>query len=149
MTDLSRDDFAYAYRLRVRYAETDMQAIVFYGNYMVYYDTAITEYLRSLGWDYQAYITASGNDFHVVRTTLEYLGSAVFDDWLDICVRTGRVGNSSLNFEVATFVDGRADAINRGEVLWVNTDQSAHKSTPVPDALRDAIRKLEGDRPFA
>ena len=42
-------DFNFNHKLRVRFGETDMQGIVFNGNYLTYYDVAWTEYFRALG----------------------------------------------------------------------------------------------------
>lgn len=137
---VTRDDYRFSHQLKTRYAETDMQGVIFYANYLVYYDTAITEYLRWLGWDYQGYVEETNNDFHVVKVTSEYLGSAVFDDTLDVCVRTGRLGNSSIAFDIGVFVVNRDNLlVNRGEVVWVNTDQNSHKAVPMDPKLPEIV----------
>ena len=49
---MSRDEFNYFYSFRVRYSEIDAQGIVFNAHYLTYFDSAMTEYLRNLGYDY-------------------------------------------------------------------------------------------------
>ncbi|HET9531211.1 MAG TPA: hotdog domain-containing protein, partial [Blastocatellia bacterium] len=48
-----KTDFRFHHKLRVRFAETDLQGIVFNGNYLTYYDVAWTEYFRAIGLRYQ------------------------------------------------------------------------------------------------
>lgn len=47
-----RDEFRFFHRLRVRWAEVDMQKIVFNAHYLMYFDTAITDYWRALAMPY-------------------------------------------------------------------------------------------------
>ena len=44
-----KTDFSFFHRLRVRWAEVDLQRVVFNGNYLLYFDVAFTEYWRSTG----------------------------------------------------------------------------------------------------
>ncbi len=55
---MGRNRFRYYFPLRVRFAETDMQGIVFNGNYLNYTDTAVTEYFRHLSYPYQEMVKA-------------------------------------------------------------------------------------------
>ena len=52
--DVTRDDFRFFNRLRVRWAEVDLQKIVFNAHYLMYFDTAITDYWRALALPYEA-----------------------------------------------------------------------------------------------
>ncbi len=141
---MKRSDFVYFHRRRVEYAHTDMQGIVFYGNYLTFYDTAITEYMRDLGWDYAGHVEATGDDFHVVKASCDYADMATFDDWLDIGVRCSRLGRTSVAFETAAFKADADKAICTGEIVWVNTNQTTHKSTPMSAAFREAVKNREG-----
>ena len=51
---MKRDDFRLLHRLRVRWAEVDMQKIVFNGHYLMYFDTAMADYWRALALPYEA-----------------------------------------------------------------------------------------------
>ena len=72
----ARADFAFLHPLRVRWNECDAQGIVFNANYFVYYDIAIWEWTRALG--YPRYTDAP--EFVTAHAECDYLGSALFDD---------------------------------------------------------------------
>ena len=143
---MARSDFKFAWPFRVRYSEVDGQMIVFNAHYLTYFDTAITEYFRALPYDYRAQVELTGEDFHTVRTLVEYQQPIAFDEDIEVCVRTARLGRSSLTFLLEIHPQGGDDLRATGEVVWVNTDQATHKSAAVPQALVDKIIALEGDR---
>jgi acyl-CoA thioester hydrolase len=133
---MTRDRFFFFHPFRVRYSEIDGQGVLFNAHYLTYYDTAITEYFRALGYDQYADAKASGVDFHVVKALVEYKAPIRFDWELDVGVRVGRIGNSSLTFELAIFRKGEDAVLATGEVVWVNTDQTTHRPAPIPAATR-------------
>ncbi|MGE0733190.1 MAG: acyl-CoA thioesterase [Alphaproteobacteria bacterium] len=140
---MQRADFHFFEPFRVRYAETDMQKVVFYGNYSIYYDVAITEYFRALGFDQMAHLSSTDEDFHVVKSTQEFKGSAVFDDKLDVGVRTAKLGRSSITFDAAIFRQGEDAPINVAEIVWVNANQKTRTSAPMPQELIDKVKAFE------
>ena len=77
---MQRSDFRFLERLRVRWAEIDAQQIVFNGHYLMYFDTAIAGYWRALAMPYHETMEALAGDMFVRKATLEYFGSAVYDD---------------------------------------------------------------------
>src|SRR2546423_15551362 len=96
---MPKADFVCAAQLRVRWAEVDMQKIVFNGHYLTYIDTAIAEYWRAIGLPYpQGYVERYANDIYLRKATLEYLGSARYDEVLAIGCRVARLGRSSMTF---------------------------------------------------
>ena len=92
MTQASLRDFRLRHRLRVRWAEVDMQRIVFNPHYLMYVDTAFTEYWRALAVPYEAIPGSFGGDMYVKKSTLEYHGSAELEDMLQIGMRCQRIG---------------------------------------------------------
>ena len=138
---MTPDDFRFRHRLRVRWAEVDKQDIVFNGHYLTYFDVAITEYWRALGVPYPAIIERWGSDLFVVKAGIEYHAPAHYDDELEVGVRTARIGNSSMRFEIGIF---RGDEhLIAGEVIYVNADPVSRKSLPVPAQLRALIERFE------
>ncbi|MCY1357092.1 Acyl-CoA thioester hydrolase YbgC [compost metagenome] len=142
---LLRDDFRFSHPLRVRWAEVDPQGIVFNGNYLTYADVAITEYFRALGVAYPADLSRDGGDFFAVRTVLEYLAPAHFDECLEIGVRIGRLGRSSLTFNLGIWRD--ATPLTAGEVIYVHADAASRSSRALPDWLREKVRGYERRAP--
>ncbi len=138
---MKRQDFRFAHRLRVRWVEVDMQQIVFNGHYLMYFDTAVTDYWRSLAMPYGETMHQLGGDLYVEKASLQYHASAEMDDFLEVCMRCERIGNSSMTFVGAIF---RGDELLiTSELVYVYADPVAKKSQPVPAALRDLLESFE------
>ena len=138
---MKRQDFRFAHRLRVRWVEVDMQQIVFNGHYLMYFDTAVTDYWRSLAMPYAATMQQLGGDLYVKKASLEYHASAEMDDFLEVCMRCDRIGNSCMTFAGAIF---RGDALLiSSELVYVYADPVAKKSQAIPTPLRDMLEAFE------
>jgi acyl-CoA thioester hydrolase len=140
---MGKSDYNFFFPFRVRYAETDAQGIVFYAHYLTYFDTAISEYLRDLPFNYIEHVNKTGTDFHVVKTVVEFYAPSHFDDDIEVHVRTGKIGRSSLTFLIEIFPKNGDTTLVKGEVVWVNTDQKAKKSAPLPEELVVRLRDRE------
>lgn len=138
---VKRSDFRCFLRLNVRWAEVDMQKIVFNAHYLMYFDTAMSEYWRALALPYQTSLDALGGDLYVAKATVEFHGSARVDDQIDVAMKCERVGTSSLRFVGAIF-RGEEHLIS-GELIYVFADPATQKSKPVPDALRAILLAYE------
>lgn len=141
----SRDAFTFFHPLRVRWSEVDPQSIVFNGHYLTYADVAITEYFRALGIQYPADLSQEGGDFFAIKTVLEYLAPARFDDLLEVGIRTGRLGRSSLSFHLGIWRAG--EALTAGEIIYVHADSTTRSSKALPQWLRDTITGYERQSP--
>lgn len=141
MTELARNRFRLIHRLRVRWAEVDLQRIVFNPHYLTYIDTAFTEYWRAMAIPYESIPALLGGDLYVKKSTLEYHGSARLDDLLDVGVQCGRIGNSSMLFQAGIFRDDRL--LVSGELVYVFADPATQTSRPVPAALREMLQSYE------
>jgi acyl-CoA thioester hydrolase len=139
----TRKDFWFHFPFRVRYSEVDAQAVVFNAHYLTYFDTSITEYFRALGYDYLGEATRTGNDFHIVRSVVEYKAPIRFDEEIDVCVRVEKIGRSSLSLALAIFLKETEELRATGEVVWVYTDQTTHKPVAVTEPLRVLIASRE------
>jgi YbgC/YbaW family acyl-CoA thioester hydrolase len=138
---MTPQDFRFSHSLRVRWVEVDMQKIVFNGHYLMYFDTAIADYWRALGLPYEEAMQQLKGDLYVKKASVEYHGSARFDDRLEVALRCARIGNSSLTFSGAIFRDGAL--LVSCELIYVFADPAAQTSKPVPPALRDLLDKFE------
>ena len=138
---MNRSDFRFSERLRVRWAEIDAQKIVFNGHYLMYFDTAVAGYWRALAMPYAETMAQLDGDLFVRKATLDYLGSARYDDVLDIAMRCGRIGNSSMLFSGAVF---RADRLLVScELVYVFADPHTQTAKAVPPALRAVLEGFE------
>lgn len=138
---MRQDEFRFSHALRVRWAEADLQGIVFNGHYLTYADVGITEYFRAMGQTYSGETGTNGSDFFAVKTLLEYRSPARFDDVLDIHVRIARLGNSSMQFLIGIY-RGEELLVN-GEIVYVHADQASRRPSSIPQAFRDAVAGFE------
>ncbi len=138
---MKREEFRFFHRLRVRWAEVDMQKIVFNAHYLMYFDTAMTEYWRALAVPYAETMALLEGDLFVKKASVEFDASARMDDQLEMGVRCERIGNSSITFTGALF---RAeDLLVRCELVYVFADPATQTSRPVPQALRALFEAYE------
>ncbi|MFT4095607.1 MAG: thioesterase family protein [Rhodoblastus sp.] len=136
---MQRSDFRFFFPFRVRYSEVDGQSVVFNAHYLTYYDTAITEFFRWLGYDYVADVKATGVDFHTVKSLVNYKAPIRFDEEIEVGVRVGAIGNSSLRFDLAIFEKSEDKPRATGEIVWVYTDQRTHETVRVSDSIREML----------
>ena len=138
---MKRSEFRFFDHLRVRWAEIDAQKIVFNAHYLMYFDTAVAGYWRALALPYAESMESLGGDLYVRKATIEYHGSARYDDRLDVGMRCARIGNSSIQFLGGVF---RADELLvEGELIYVFADPHTQTSRPVPPALRELLQGYE------
>ncbi len=140
-TTPQRRDFRFAERHRVRWVEVDMQAIVFNGHYLMYFDTAVAGYWRALALPYHDTMHALGGDLYARKATLEYEASARYDEPLETGIRCVRIGNSSMLLQAAVFRG--AQRLVHGELVYVFADPATQTSRPVPAALREVLLGFE------
>ncbi len=138
-----KEDFRFHHKIRVRFGDTDLQAIVFNANFLIYYDVAWTEYFRALGLTWQAMIS-SGVDTVIARTTLEFKAPARFDEVLEVYTRISKIGKTSLNFEFEIYPEGGERLVNSASSLYVCVDPKTLLKMRVPDDLRRRISDFEG-----
>ena len=138
-----KNDFRFYHSLRVRFAETDMQGIVFNGNYLTYYDVAWTEYFRAVGLTWQDLLSL-GADTVLARTTMEFKAPARFDDVLEVYTCVSKIGNSSITFEFEIYLQDEERLIGAASSLYVCIDPETLKPVRVPEQLRARISEFEG-----
>ena len=143
---MKRSDFRFLEPLRVRWAEVDMQKIVFNGHYLMYFDTAVAGYWRALALPYQQTMEQLQGDLYVRKASLEYLGSARYDDQLAVGIRCARIGTSSMVISAAVF-RGEVCLVH-GELIYVFADPATQTSRPVPAALRQLFDGFEAGEPM-
>lgn len=143
---MKRQDFRFFHRLRVRWAEVDMQKIVFNAHYLMYFDTAVTDYWRALALPYEEAMHQLGGDLYVKKASVEYHASARYDDQLDVAMKCSRIGNSSMVFTGAIF---RGDQLLiTSELIYVFADPVTQTSQPVPEGLRRILTAYEAGEPM-
>jgi acyl-CoA thioester hydrolase len=145
---MARTDFRFAFRRRVRYAEVDAQAVVYFAHYLAWADVGVVEYWRAAGLYGEEPVAGGAVEFHVVRAEVIYKAPMRLDEEVDICVATERVGTSSLVMAVelygAATGAGDDDLRARIELVQVHVDTPGGRATPVPDWIVRRLEELEG-----
>jgi len=133
---------SFATELRVRFSETDLQGHVFFGNYVNYFDVALIEYQKALGYPYQRMVE-EGIDMVYVEAVSRFHAPAKFDDLLRVACRVGHLGNTSarFDFEVERPEDGVRVA--SGSITGVCLDHATRRPTPIPEPLRRAVEEYQ------
>ncbi len=127
---MSKSQHDFVFPVRVYWEDTDGQGVVFYANYIKFFERARTEWLRALGFGQEQLKRDTGGMFVVGETTARYLRPAKLDDLLQVTVRVLQQGRSSLTFEQQVWRD---DALlTEGEIRigWVEPDPATGDFRP-------------------
>ena len=134
-------------RQRVRYAETDQMGIVYYANYLVWFELGRVELLRSLGLAYSQMEKDHKLILPVVEASCRYRAPARYDDEILIETRPALVRESVLKFAYRILCAGHDGAepklLAEGETVHVVCDENL-KRMPLPEQYRTALKKLLG-----
>lgn len=126
--------------VRVRYAETDAQAVVYHSNYLVYFEIGRTGWIRDAGYPY-AEFEKSGHALVVAEAQVRYLRSARYDDRLVVETRLKELRTRSCTFSYLVHRAGEASPIVEGWTALVCVGDDG-KAVAIPSELVTAMRRL-------
>ena len=126
-------------RVRVRYAETDAAGVVYYGNYLMYFEVVRVELLRALGHPITE-IEAQGILLPVVEARLKYLRPARLDDLLEVSLWVDSVGPASFAFGYEVTRDGLL--LVDGWTRLAVCERESGRAMPMPGWLRDLFERI-------
>jgi acyl-CoA thioester hydrolase len=129
--------------VRVRYAETDQMGIVYYANYLVWFEIGRVELMRSLGLAYSQLETEHACILPVIEASCRYRSPARYDDEILIETRPSLLRESVIKFAYRILrkaPEGREPAVlAEGETVHVVCDDQL-KRKPLPEAYAAALR---------
>ncbi|MFA4927188.1 MAG: thioesterase family protein [Patulibacter sp.] len=135
----TRDDYGHFRAIGTRWADNDIYGHVNNVEYYAFFDTVINAWL----------IDEGGLDIHGGETIglcaeshCTYRASVAFPETVDAGLRVGKLGRSSVRYEIGLFREGQADPIATGWFVHVFVDRETRKSTPIEGQLRDALQRL-------
>lgn len=132
-------------RQRVRYAETDQMGIVYYANYLVWFEIGRVELLRALGLAYSQMEKDHKLILPVVEANCRYRAPARYDDEILIETRPALLRGSVLKFAYRILRNGTEGAepllLAEGETVHVVCDGDLKKQ-PLPQEYAAALRKM-------
>lgn len=123
---------------RVRFAETDLQGVVFYGTFFTYQDEAFNAYFRRIGHPYQT-LLERGWTTHTVHADLDYYAPARFGEVVRNGLRFRAIGDSSLTAAYAAWRKDSGERLAAGTVVHVAVDPETDESVRVPEYFREAV----------
>ena len=133
------------HQVRVRYAETDQMGIVYYANYLVWFELGRVELLRSLGLAYSQLEKEHECILPVVEASCRYRSPAKYDDEILIETRPAMLRGSVIKFAYRILRKGDDDAeptlLAEGETVHVVCDDHL-KRKALPEHYSSALRKL-------
>jgi len=141
---MQRQDDVFLYRYRVRWADLDPQDIVFNPNYYVFFDSAMNDYMQAIGYAFRGGLANDGGDMLAVRSEADFHASARLDDDLEIGVRLGRVGRSSL--QIVFPVWRGEELLVEGRITYVAVGLESRRPIPVPPGFLAAMRNHAASR---
>jgi len=127
-------------RVRVRYAETDQMGIVYYANYLVWFEVGRTDLLRLTGWSYRE-MEAEGYALPVVEAHCEYRQSAKYDDDLEIVTTGAIVSLVRVKFEYRVVRGHDGATLANGHTVHASLDTTG-KPRRLPDRIRGILPSL-------
>ncbi len=125
-----------AARVRVRYAETDKMGVVYYANYLVWFEVGRCEWLRATGYSYQQ-LEADGTILPVIETRCEYRRPVRYDDEVEIRARATMLSPARVRFDYQVVARGAAEPAAVG---W--TEHCRVDSEGRPRRLPPELRRL-------
>jgi acyl-CoA thioester hydrolase len=131
----------FRHRLRVRWAECDPQGVVFYPNYLAYFDHAMTELWRAAIGPF-AEIHEHGIDMVVAEAGISYRASARFDDEIDLIASISRLGETSMTVELTVERADGGEVLAEGRLRHVFVDPDSFEKRPMPRAVRDGLARF-------
>ena len=132
----------FTHPVRVYWEDTDAGGIVFYANYLKFFERARTEWLRSLGVEQQSLKDESGGMFVVSETQLKYFSPARLDDLLEVSAQTTESGRASLVLTQQAWltVEGQHKLLAEGKIRIGWVDSQTMKPGRIPAKILEALQ---------
>ena len=137
----SRSDYRHFQIIPTRWMDNDIYGHVNNVHYYSYFDTAVNQFL----------IESGVLDIHhgevvgfVVETACSYFSPIAFPDLVHAGIRVGRIGNSSVQYELGLFRNDDMQSAAAGSFTHVYVNRATGKSVPVPDPVRAVLAQLSG-----
>jgi acyl-CoA thioester hydrolase len=131
----------FRHRLRVRWSECDLQGVVFYPNYLAYFDHLLTELWREAVGPYGE-ITQLGIDLLVAEAKVRYRDSARFDDEIDVVAAIRRLGTTSMTTDLRIERVDDGAVLAEGELRHVFVDPDSFEKRDIPADVRVGLSRF-------
>jgi len=127
------------YNLKVYYEDTDAQGVVYYANYLKFFERARTEYLRAVGYE-QMELMGAGIIFVVRGVEMKLHKPARLDDNIIVRTQLEKLGKVSFDFKQTAFVEDTT--IAEANIKCGSLDPNTFKPSSLPEYLHKGMKKL-------
>ncbi len=132
------DKTVFQWPIRVYWEDTDAGGIVFYANYLKFFERARTEWLRSMGIEQQQLKLATGGMFVVAETGVRYIRPARLDDELIVTASALQTGRASLTIFQQVLLQKTLACEGTIRIGWVNA--SSMQAARIPPAIAECFK---------
>ena len=132
------DKAEYIWPVRVYWEDTDAGGIVFYANYLKFFERARTEWLRSLGIQQQQLKDETGGMFVVAETSVKYMRPARLDDELIVTARLQELGRASVTIRQQALLKNTVLCEGTIRIGWV--DAASLQPRRIPQNIIESLR---------
>jgi acyl-CoA thioester hydrolase len=139
---IDRSEFKFFLPVRVHYADTDAQQVVYYGSYLRFLEAGRQEYWRRMGIVLND-LLQQGYLLVIVDIACTYFRPAFYDDVLDIYVRTPRLRARSFDIEYLVVRRKEDSPVAAARTTFVFVENKTWKAVPIPDGFRAAVEQFE------
>lgn len=141
-------EHVFSWPVRVYYEDTDTGGIVFYANYLKFFERARTEWLRAAGVGQQSLAETEGIMFVVRSTAVDYHAPARLDDVLRITVGVEKLGRASVSFyqEAWTERNGTPQLLASGTIRVGCLAMNAFRPAPLPQTVHESLARAHAKR---
>jgi acyl-CoA thioester hydrolase len=143
-TQISRSEYPHFLSLPTRWMDNDIYGHVNNALYYAFFDTAINEYLIAEGG---LDINAGAVIAFAVESQCHYLRPLSFPGVIEVGLRVGKLGNSSVRYELAIFKHDDAFAAAAGYFVHVFVDRATQRPVSMPPTIRTALERLVLHKP--
>jgi acyl-CoA thioester hydrolase len=133
------------FEMRVRFEEADPQGVMFFGNYFIYQDESLYEYLRESGYPNKR-LQAEDWDVHVVHVEMDYRRPAEFEDVVSNSLEVTAIGDTSITVDYEARAADTDELLAAGGIKYVAVDENGRPTT-VPAEFRAAVRDYQNEAP--
>lgn len=127
----------FSWPVRVYYEDTDAGGVVFYANYLKFFERARTEMLRSVGFEQDRLLTEENVIFVVRSVSVDYLKPARFNEQIDVSAKIIENKKASLVFEQS--ITREQDVLCNGTIRIACLDAQSMKPKPIPIAILEQL----------
>ena len=130
--------FPYQGSAKIRFADTDANGHMYFGNYLVIADEVMSEYWAELGWDFNKLHEQPALTF-TVNVNIDFMSECLGGDTVDVAVRFSRLGTKSLGVEFEMTNQRTGELAARGSMTSVFVDKETRKGIAIPAEFRQRI----------